>query len=180
MELSWGNLRISILYYIDYNSGYPGYFVDTLFGSNRINCNSKSIGISSAVYISSLLHFESKKILKHLEFTANLKAGVGFIQFENRSYLAFQKNPDNGAYSKRINATSTNFNGKMELALGYRTKGSFFSVVGAKIGYQTIKTNQLDFYSSGELEYYTNPNFKKLSLDFSGIYYGIYVKIGKS
>jgi hypothetical protein len=73
---------------------------------------------------------------------------------------------------------STGFQGKTELNIGYRFGKTIFTDVGFNVGYQFFKTSSVKNYAGSNI-YPDNDGKRTVNLDFSGLYYGIYLKIGK-
>jgi hypothetical protein len=147
-------------------------------GTNYIETNAFSAGLSTHLYINKLLHFDQNKskILKNLQLSAGFMGGVGFSTLMDRSAIYYQ------AYhgdSKNYQYKATNFHGRVELGVGYRLGKTFFSDVGIKIGYQFFKTSELKNYVGSYLHPSGIESTKGVQLNFSGVYYGIYFKIGK-
>lgn len=99
-------------------------------------------------------------------------AGIGFgsfdLYFDHPAMLDWW-----GHNIYRANGFSLNSGVSLEVIL---TKKQIFSSIGFRVGYQFYRTSNLQRYSGDEIIGFGDslPN-----LDFSGFYYGIYLKFGK-
>ena len=149
-------------------------------GTNKIDVNALSFGLSSNLYLNKLFRIDqnTSKFIKKLQCSFGIMGGIGKSTFNDRALVYNQF----GEY-KKLQYKSTDFQGKAELDLGYRFGNDFFIDVGIKGGYQLFKTSAIKNYDGAALvsasldPNYNNP--KPVHLDFSGLYYGIYLKIGK-
>jgi len=177
------NRTSSSQYYVDPVS-YPDS-TNTQYGNIRNETNAFSFGISSTLYINKLLHFDrfNTIFLKKIIISTGIKGGIGFSSFNEQS--GFENSISDYTNFQYM---ATNFNGRAELGVAYPIcNHSFFSSIGVKIGYQLFKTSPLKNHAGVHLypnddpfsnDDYLDPD-KKVSLDFSGVYYGVYLRIGK-
>ena len=108
-----------------------------------------------------------------LHFGVELNAGIGF------SKISSDLQPPHGVAEKKeyLSYNSQDFQGKIGLKVEYDiTKSLFFTTIGFKGGYQYFTTKAV----KDRLDNEWNVNNKHpISLDFSGVYFGIYLKVGK-
>ena len=153
----------------------PGQNIITHEGQYSFDVYSIFVGIKATLYINKLLKLDEKSnvFLNNLIIGTELKGGYGFASTkETYAYPSFQVAFPYSSYS------SQNFQGKIGLQLGYiLSKKSIFSAIGLNLGYQIFKTPVIKDPVGEEL-YYNN---KELSanIDFSGLYFGAFLTIGK-
>lgn len=135
-----------------------------------------AVGLGSNVYVNRLLHFEEmpSKIVKRMSISLGLSILYGRGEFiENIG----QENAKTDI--KYLKYYSNDFQYRTELNVGYKLfRKSFFTTIGAKIGYQLFKTSPLVNYAGANLYLKNEPN-TKINLDFSGWYFGVNFQIGK-
>lgn len=126
------------------------------------------------IQINKFLRFidSNSMFLENMEICAKFLGGVSANSFEER--YNFEMYEGLGSQFK-----SMAFQGRAEIGIGYRFGKSIFSVIGMKVGYQYLKTGNVRNYSDNRLRFNTIEQPKYVSLDFSGIYYGVYLKFGK-
>lgn len=135
-----------------------------------------SVGLSSQLYLNKLLHFEKNKspILQKITASFGVKGMFGWAKFKEKMSI---ENYPFGNWSYRFDTQNFNFQG--ELALSYPLfRKNLFANAGIKIGYQYFSTPTLKNIVDEAI--YTNGEPKKeVNLDFGGLYYGVFVQIGK-
>jgi len=158
---------------------YPTYVVE---GTNSIEVNALSTGLSTRLYINKLLHLDqsNSQFLKKLQLSIGFSGGLGFSTLIDRETSYISGTPNNNSNDgKKFQYKATDFQGRTELGIGYKIGKSLFSDVGFKIGYQFFRTSLLKNASGSSVYPSGYPKTQTINLDFSGIYYGIYLKIGK-
>ncbi len=155
---------------------YPGIpdSNSTYYGLSLLRISSIGISGASQIFFNKHLNFgESRlKIIRSLELYTRLSCGVSINRYEKRSSFHM-------ADFSQIEYKSKAFQGRAEIGIGYRFGKSIFSVIGMKVGYQYLKTGNVRNYSNSKLSYGNVSEPKFVSLDLSGLYYGIYLKFGK-
>ena len=154
----------------------------TYEGTNYIEANALSTGLSTRLYINKLMHLDQSNswFLKKLQLSMGFSGGLGFSSLIDRASMYNSSNTTNNSNEHKKHVyKAIDFQGRVELNLGYRLGKNFFSEVGIKTGYQFLKTSPPKNYSG--LFFYPegNNSVKTINLDFSGAYYGIYLKLGK-
>lgn len=141
--------------------------------TNRINVSAFSFGINSSFRFSDFLgfHKSSNSLIKRLDIATRLSCGYSSMTFDERRFLL-------------DNLTGDTFKGhsvygKSELGISYRIGKDFFSSIGVKAGYQIMKTENLKDRSNNEAVYGNLDAPKRIGLDFSGFYYGLFLTFGK-
>ncbi|WP_234369132.1 hypothetical protein [Brumimicrobium mesophilum] len=133
-----------------------------------------SFGLNSTLFISSLLNFEQKEtdFLKNLSLGIGVSGGIGLSRVV--SDLRMKSFPTSSSYSF---FESTAFQGQTFIDVGYYfLNNNLFSSVGVKLGYQYFVTKTVqDRLDNGWIVQGENP----INLDFSGLYVGTYLMIGK-
>lgn len=129
-------------------------------------------GISTTWYISHLLKFQEKENkLNRLHLGVELNGGVGFSRAT--AELIYETVPINYDYTI---LTSRDFQGQGGIKLEYDlTTSPIFTTLGIRLGYQYFSTKTLQDPSGTDWLVNTRP----INLDFSGGYFGVYVKIGR-
>lgn len=143
-------------------------------GTNYVEVNAISFGFSSSLYLNQLFHLDesSSKFLKNVQCSITLIGGLGLSNMIDR-FKIYKWSSEVMTHYK-----STDFQGKTELSIGYRFGKTIFPDAGFKVGYQFFKTSDLKNYTGYNI-YPDNDGKRAVHLDFSGLYYGIYLKIGK-
>lgn len=148
----------------------------TIYAINRINVRSLSYGFVSELHLGNLLNFDSsqKTFLKF--FQISIPMYFGFAQSRGEEQINYGENSNfqNVDYMFSANA---NFYGKFGLKLGYQVLQRPLRLnIGLEGGYCFNKSSDVKRFNNS-----TSVNWKNSSynLDFSGVYYGLYLKIGK-
>jgi len=163
-------------------SSYPDSSI-TRDGKINTQVNALSLGISSNIYLNKIFHLDriNSIFLKKMIIFIGLKGGIGYSTFNEQASNYYYSTNTTYDYTN-FQYKATNLNGRAEIGIGYPIYNkSFFSSVGFKIGYQYFKTSPVKNYAGTYLYHnddYNNPD-AKVSLDFSGVYYGVYLRIGK-
>jgi hypothetical protein len=143
-------------------------------GRYELRTEAITTGINNSWYIDQFVNTADKdNFLNHLRYGVELSAGVGFSKI-----ISDLQPPKDAVQQKEYFAyTSRDFHGQIGLKVEYDfLKSPAITSIGLRAGYQFLKTKTVkdrlnnDWIIEGE-----NP----LSLDFSGIYFGVYLKIGK-
>lgn len=172
-------------------SGDPNFNPEYVIARNVqiVQTTSFSVGCLTNVYLNKLFHFDkhSSDFLQNFQLAIGLKGGLSFNRFEvkNGSYgvqlMTFNGNQNIealGSYMNQTDFRSTSFNGVAELKIGYRIINSqLFSMIGIKAGYQLSGSSIPK--DKTERTYNFASNKEELKLNFSGVYYGVYLTIGK-
>lgn len=135
-----------------------------------------AVGISTNVYINKLSHFETKTypILNKLVVAIGLSGLYGRNEF-----IEVSGNEKFNYDIKNLRFGDDNFQFRAALKVGYRIfRESYFSVIGLKFGYQYLQTSQVKSYGGLVLSTPDSPA-AAVKLNFSGLYYGLYLQMGK-
>ena len=129
-------------------------------------------GISTTWYISHLLKFQEKENkLNRVHLGVELNGGIGF----SRAISELTYEIESMNYEYEI-LTSRDFQGQGGIKLEYDlTTSSIFTTLGIRLGYQYFNTQTLQNLAGNDWLVNTRP----INLDFSGGYFGVYVKIGR-
>jgi hypothetical protein len=143
-------------------------------GRYELRTEAITVGLATTWYVSHVLKFQEKEnMLNRLHFGVELNVGIGF------SKISSNLQPPSGVIEKKeyLSYSSQDFQGKIGLKVEYDiTKSLFFTTIGFKGGYQYFTTKAV----KDRLDNEWNVNNKHpISLDFSGVYFGIYLKVGK-
>lgn len=155
----------------DENGDFP-----VIHGSIVNKCSSTTLGLSSNLYLNKLFHFEEKKSanIRKIIVATSVTALFGFNEFSevsgNELYNADERN---FKYSTKV------FHLQSEINLGYQIfRDCNFSTIGLKLGYQFLTISTLKDFAGVELPL-ANDTETNVSLNFSGLYYGVYIRFGK-
>lgn len=171
--------------------GDPFYNQEYVIGHDlqKVNISSLTVGLSTTIYLNKLFRLESysSKFLKRFQFGIVLKGGVSFSSFEIGqgstglqfvSSLYGTHNIEGMNYMDYTSFRSMNWSGNIEFKLGYRIIDSnLFSTIGIKAGYQFHTTPVLK--NKADRPFIFGQEKEELKLNFSGLYYGVYLNIGK-
>jgi hypothetical protein len=135
---------------------------------------SKSIGLSLGFLYHEFFNFDTKSnFLKHL-FIIN-DFNIGIANSELSGYQIIHK-PNKALFSE-INGASNHFIGDISLSLTYKfVNKPLFSAIGIHVGYQFYKSGIIRNPANQTLEL---SNGTSANLDFSGVYFGLNLTIGK-
>lgn len=143
-------------------------------GTFTYKAQALSLGVSTVTYLDALLFDENASFWKRAAWGIDLRGGVGFSNFRDK---AVWRGETTGFETLRIDHSATSFQGDASMKFEYRLSNSgLLTDLGLKIGYQFLKTktveNEIGPYLFSSSEGTTN-------LDFSGIYVGAYLSLGK-
>lgn len=143
---------------------------------NYFQVSSLNLSLNSSCYISNFINTKStRKLFSRFSFAIQGVIGIGFNQ--TMAYVHYQ-NPEIPHDISFNFAETSNRSLFSQLGFKFEFKSSIkpFSSIGIKLGNQFFNTGILKL-KSGEDVYmwYGAPT----SINFSGFYYGIYLKLGK-
>jgi hypothetical protein len=143
-------------------------------GRHELRTEAITFGIGNTWYIDNALDFQTKgSYLSRFHFGIELNAGIGF------SKIISDLQPPNGVIEPKeyLYFTSQDFHGQVGLKFEYDfTKQPIFSTLGIRGGYQYFVTKTVkDRLDNEWIVQGENP----INLDFSGLYFGVYLKFGK-
>ena len=143
-------------------------------GNFILKTDALSCGLSSCLYLSSLLKLHEKrgKFLNRLHVAAELNAGIGF----SRSLL-LSGFPTLGYEAYMYMFTSKDFQGQFSLKIAYTyLQNPLVSALGFKLGYQYLKTRNLKDINGEE---WLVLGLYPIDLDFSGVNASLFLTVGK-
>jgi len=143
-------------------------------GRHELRTEAITFGISNTWYIDDVLNFQNKGVfLSRFHVGIELNAGIGF------SKIISDLQPPSGVLEPKeyLYFTSQDFQGQIGLKFEYDfTKQPIFSTLGIRGGYQYFKTKSVKDRLDNE---WIVQGEQPISLDFSGLYFGAYLKFGK-
>ena len=145
----------------------------------NIKTSATSIQMSNTFYLSSLFLSKVKSsILRRIEFGIEFNIGYSLNKFSSYYHFIDITEP-NYAYMNHDYLVLQNR--AAQATLGFKIdfnflNNSFISRLGINSGYQFLRTGAIKKHSGDEMIF---PNSSPMNLDFSGFYYGIYLKLGK-
>lgn len=151
-----------------------GLFVKEHIGSYELRTEALGVGITNSWYVSHLLKFQEKesKFLNRFHLGVDLNGGIGFSKVS--SDIRAVTYPIASFYEY---FTSTDFQGQAGLKFEYDfTRTPIFTTLGIKFGFQYFRTNTVK--NRLERDWETLGKYP-INLDFSGFYFGTYLKFGK-
>lgn len=155
----------------------------------KVTTSSLTIGASTTVYLNKIFQFEkyNTKFLQRFQIGVGLKGGFSLNAFEigngitGMQYITSLLKTNDIPGQEHMNYQtfrSQNWSGSIELKLGYRiVQRKLFSTFGVKIGYQFHSTPVLK--DKGDRAFQYGATNEEMKLNFSGLYYGIYLNFGK-
>lgn len=168
---------------------YGGYIIFIANNFHTVNTRAMVAGISTTLYLNKLLNLDKsdKKFLQRFQLAVSLKGGFSFntlaIDTGTKSLhvqdemIQVEEIPSS-QYKSSQTFRSNSFSGALELKVGYRIIDSkLFSTIGMKVGYQMQASKEMQDRGQYGLVYGIEK--EKVKLNFSGLYYGIYLNIGK-
>ncbi|MBW7868847.1 MAG: hypothetical protein H3C31_11025 [Brumimicrobium sp.] len=166
----YGNSKSKPLMVETDNWGFP---VKEHKGTYELRTEAISAGISATWYIDGLLNWHEKETtLNRFHFGVEVNGGVGFSRV-----VLDMRYPTFPAVSSYDYFTSRDFQGQFGVKVEYDfTKSPIYTTLGIRLGYQYFKTQTV----KGRLgEEWVALGKYPINLDFSGFYFGVYLKIGK-
>lgn len=156
----------------------PDLTVTYVEGYHKNQINSWNVGVSATLYFNQFFKFHND-LFKRIKFGLELKGGVGFSKYFSQTHYTTFSPVGIGSVTRKANG----FQGQLGFNFEYSfIKSPIISNIGIRIGYQFYNTSTLENqlgYKWGDQEYEWSSAEEPVNLDFSGIYYGIYLKIGK-
>lgn len=145
----------------------------------NITTSATSVQISNTLYISQFLkkRFETK-LLNRFEFGLEYNIGIAWSKFSSYYHFLNITDPqfdwmNHNLYEMRNRSLNSSLGFKLEYTF---LRKNIFSSVGFFSGYQFFRTGAIKRNSGEEMIFSGNT---PMTLDFSGWYYGIYLKFGK-
>lgn len=177
--LAYQESEVSRLYNQSYTDPYDPSLSYSYDGRTDFKTSAVTVGLSTNVYLNKLLHLDTKdsKFLQRLQWAIGVQGGVAFNAFDFSNGLYPQINLINYPNRLTYHFTAKNIHGKVEMKLGFKfVDKTLFSCVGLKVGYQLLNTATGKDGFGVPLKYGDDQTVK---MNFSGLYYGVYLKIGK-
>jgi len=141
-------------------------------GEYELRTEAISVGISSTFYFSELLNF-TETSYNRVHLGLELNGGVSFAKVSAIHTVYTFKTYDLSEeyFSKEI------FQGQLGLKIEYDfTQTPIFTTLGLRAGYQFLKSGTAR--DAADQEWLINDKYP-INLDFSGFYFGVYLKLGK-
>lgn len=144
-------------------------------GYRKLTLRSYSIGIKNTWYINRFFKLqEEKNILNKFDFGMDLLLGYALTTVNNEVHNTL-KEPVGVNTAEWF---TNDFYGKLGVNIEYMLfSKSLYCSVGFKTGYQFHKTKTMT--DRLDVDYIKMPYNVPINLDFSGFYYGLYLKLGK-
>lgn len=151
-----------------------GMIIARPIGQFSIRTEAISFGLISNIFISHFLNFSEKKrrFLNSSHVSIELQGGWGYSRI-----VADLQRPDQPIFSTYDFFSSQAFQGTTGLKYSYDiTRNNLISSIGFRFGYQFFKTGTVEDRLGDE---WVIQGENPISLDFSGLYYGVIVGLGK-
>lgn len=142
-------------------------------GSFELRTEAISVGINTTWYVSHLFKFQEKEnTLNRFHFGIELNGGVGFSKAV--ADMRYETYPIASFYEY---FSSRDFQGQVGLKAEYDfTKSPLFTTLGIRFGYQYFRTKTVKDRLGKDWEVLGQ---YPINLDFSGFYFGAYLKLGR-
>lgn len=165
----YGNTSSSILgNELDFDTGMP---IREVEGTFKFTTQAIGIGLSSTLYLSELLKFQEKaSFIKNTHLGLEFTGGVGFSRAI--ADMRFPTLPISPLYDY---LEGRDFQG--QVGLKYEVdlvQSPLLTSIGLRFGYQFFRTKTLKDRIDRDWE---SLNSTPINLDFSGLYFGAYIKI---
>lgn len=150
-----------------------GWTIQEHRGSFELRTEAISVGINTTWYVSHLLKFQDKEnTLKRFHFGIEINGGVGFSKAI--ADIRYETFPIASTYDF---FNSRDFQGQVGLKAEYDfTKFPLFTTLGIRFGYQYFRTKTVKDRLGRDWEVLGQ---YPINLDFSGFYFGTYLKLGR-
>lgn len=138
--------------------------------TKELSADAIGVGISTSLYVSQLLKFHEKQnAWNKFHFGLEINGGIGF------SHASMERFSED-FYVMEGYYKSHDFQGQMGLKTEYDLSQSpIATALGFRIGYQYYRTKNIT--ESRDVPW--AQNVSRIPLDFSGVYFGMYLKIGR-
>lgn len=174
----FGNQQITVERFPIQKKLNPDLTTTDVLGYHKNKITSLDIGFASTLYLD---HFfkNDNRILEKIYFGLDIQVGIGFSKYYSEThYNTFFPTSVGSAIRK-----ADGFQGQVGLSFEYSFfKVPFITALGVRLGYQFYNTSSLEDRFGikwGDSNYEWTSADEEINLDFSGIYYGVYLKIGK-
>jgi hypothetical protein len=158
----------------EYKPMYPMGNSPSIEGFYSVRVENLNAGIHMTYWLNSLIDLSSKRFFKRLNLGLSGHFGYARGSFKQLSYVPINE----FAVSRFRVFTDDSFIYKFELKAEYNiSQRNLFSFIGVKAGYQYFKTDYVKT-QVGEDELSLGSNVRVM-LDFSGFYYGVYLKLAR-
>ena len=145
------------------------------YGDYKLKTEAIGVGLSNSLYISHILNFENKKskFLQNSRIATEINAGIGYscitMDYRYPTLTNFS--------TYNFFTSTTDFQGQISIKYEYNyLSNPLLSTIGIKVGYQYFVTKIL----KDNFEQDWNVlNIHPINLDFSGIFYSMYISFGK-
>lgn len=169
----YGGYQFSSLTSAPWKDYYDSDLGETVYnkGNFELRTEATSVGINSTLYLSELINSKDA-VQNKFHYGIELNGGVSFskvsVFHSTKTFMAFHRND---IY------TSQDFHGQLGLKLEYDfTQQPIFTTLGLRAGYQFLKSGVVR--DAAGQDWLVNDKHP-INLDFSGFYFGVYLKIGK-
>jgi hypothetical protein len=141
----------------------------------EVSVSSFSINPTISIYFSQLLNYFYPKENRRINYAIEVNSGLGLNSWTGHLSLVSEEHNYEYLSSSRFSNTALNtqIGLKLELTL---SQSNLFSFIGFRGGYQFYKTGKILSTSGEEFVSFSGTISH---LDFSGWYYGVYLKFGK-
>lgn len=157
----------------EYKPLYPMGNNPPVEGFYSIKTDNLNAGLYSTLWLSSILHKPTNSIFARLKYGLSTNIGYARGNFRQLTYVPINE----FAVSRYRVFSNESLLYQIELKSEYLlTKKHLFSSIGFNIGYQWFKT---DYVKTQLGENELSNGGTKIMLDFSGFYYGIYLKLAR-
>lgn len=169
----YGSFQFSSLTSTPWKDYYDNDLGETVYNKSdfKFLTEATSVGVSSTLYIDEFWKSSEKQNSK-VHFGIELNGGIAFLKasqlYTFKTFTTFQRD---ASYSSR------NFQGQLGLKIEYDfTQTPIFTTLGLRAGYQFLKSGTAR--DAADQEWLINDKYP-INLDFSGFYFGVYLKLGK-
>lgn len=170
-------------FYVDYQYGLSEYNPMYPMGNNppvegiySVRVDNLNSGINLSYWLSS--HFNKRtasETLQRLNYGLSFNLGYGLGSLKQFTFAPITPVSTSSYRVFSNNSISYQFEFKTEYLL---TKTHVFSSIGLKVGYQMFQTGYVKS-KAAEYEFQVGFPESKRQLDFSGFYYGVYIKLAR-
>lgn len=145
----------------------------------NITTSATTFQVTNTLYISQFFKKRfNKKLLDNFDFGVEYNFGIGWSKFSSYYHFLNITDPqfewmNHDLYEMRNRSLNSSLGMNLEYLF---LKKNVFSSLGINLGYQFFRTGAIERNSGEEMIF---EGSTPMSLDFSGWYYGIYLKLGK-
>jgi hypothetical protein len=159
----------------EYNPMLPMGNNPSVEGFYSVNVENLNYGIHLTYWLSSIFNKSLPAFIQRLNYGFSAQIGRANGTFKHFIYSPIDQFSE--SYNRIYSNSGISLSGEFKVEYQFNKK-HIFSSLGFKVGYQNFRTDYLKT-KADEYEMLVGFPNTKMQLDFSGFYYGIYIKLAR-